>query len=151
MALEWLKQRFNEVSTNLKSEVTKFQNKTFLESVVAGCVLVAYADGVVRPEEKQKMMGFLRNNEVLSAFSSDEVIALFDKYAKQFEFDYQIGQANALQGIAKIKDKPDQARLMVRVCCVIGAADGNFDDNEKEAVRKICAELNLNPKDFDLT
>jgi tellurite resistance protein TerB len=151
MALEWLKQRFNEVSTNLKSEVTKFQNKTFLESVVAGCVLVAYADGVVRPEEKQKMMGFLRNNEVLSAFSSDEVIALFDKYAKQFEFDYQIGQANALQGVAKIKDKSDQARLMVRVCCVIGAADGSFDDNEKEAVRKICAELNLNPKDFDLT
>lgn len=151
MALEWLKQRFNEVSTNLKSEVTKFQNKTFLESVVAGCVLVAHADGVVRPEEKQKMMGFLRNNEVLSVFSTEEVISLFDKYSKQFEFDYQIGQASALQAVAKIKDKSDQARLMVRVCCVIGAADGSFDDNEKAIVRQMCAELNLNPKDFDLT
>ena len=39
---------------------------------------------------------------------------------------------------------------MVRVCCAIGAADGNFDDDEKAVVRKICAELNLNPKDFDL-
>jgi tellurite resistance protein TerB len=151
MALEWLKQRFNEVSTNLKSEVTKFQNKTFLESVVAGCVLVAHADGVVRPEEKQKMMGFLRNNEVLSVFSTEEVISLFDKYSKQFEFDYQIGQASALQAVAKVKDKSDQARLMIRVCCVIGAADGSFDDNEKAIVRQMCAELNLNPKDFDLT
>jgi len=41
--------------------------------------------------------------------------------------------------------------LMVRVCCAIGAADGNFDENEKTAVRNICAELGLNPKDFDLT
>ncbi|MCB1779650.1 MAG: tellurite resistance TerB family protein, partial [Candidatus Competibacteraceae bacterium] len=126
------------------------RNKSFLEAVVAGCALVAHADGVVRAEEKQKMMGFLRNSEVLSAFSTEEVITIFDKYAKQFEFDYQIGQASALQAVAKVKDKSDEARLMVRVCCAIGAADGNFDDNEKAIVRKICAELNLNPKDFDL-
>lgn len=150
MALEWLKQRYSEVSANLKNEVTKIRNKSFLEAVVAGCALVAYADGVARPEEKQKMMGFLRNSEVLSVFSADEVIVIFDKYAKQFEFDHQIGQASALQAVAKVKSKEDEARLMVRVCCAIGAADGNFDDNEKAIVRKICAELGLNPKDFDL-
>ncbi|MDS4040667.1 MAG: tellurite resistance TerB family protein [Candidatus Competibacter sp.] len=150
MALEWLKQRYNEVSATLKSEVTKVRNKSFLEAVVAGCTLVAYADGVVRPEEKQKMMGFLRNSEVLSVFSVDEVIAIFDKYGKQFEFDHQIGQASALQAVAKVKANEAEARLMVRVCCAVGAADGNFDDNEKAVVRKICAELGLNPKDFDL-
>ncbi|MCP5158923.1 MAG: tellurite resistance TerB family protein [Gammaproteobacteria bacterium] len=151
MALEWLKQRYSEVSANLKTEVTKLRNKSFLEAVVAGCALVAHADGVVRAEEKQKMMGFLRNSEVLSAFSTEEVITIFDKYAKQFEFDYQIGQASALQAVAKVKDKSDEARLMVRVCCAIASADGHFDDDEKAIVRKICAELNLNPKDFDLT
>ncbi|MFO1422588.1 MAG: tellurite resistance TerB family protein [Candidatus Competibacteraceae bacterium] len=150
MALEWLKQRYSEVSANLKNEVTKIRNKSFLEAVVAGCTLVAYADGVVRPEEKQKMMGFLRNSEVLSVFSVDEVIAIFDKYAKQFDFDHQIGQASALQAVAKVKSNEAEARLMVRVCCAVGAADGNFDDNEKAVVRKICAELSLNPKDFDL-
>jgi hypothetical protein len=31
MALEWLKQRFNEVSTGLKTEVSKIKNKSFLE------------------------------------------------------------------------------------------------------------------------
>ncbi len=150
MALEWLKQRFNEVSTGLKNEVTKIRNKSFLESVVAGCALVAFADGVCRPEEKQKMMGFLRNSEVLSVFSTEEVIAIFDKYAKQFEFDHQIGQASALQAVAKLKSSEAEAKLMVRVCCAIGAADGNFDEGEKAVVRKICAELSLNPKDFDL-
>ena len=150
MALEWLKQRFNEVSTGLKNEVTKIRNKSFLESVVAGCALVAFADGVCRPEEKQKMMGFLRNSDVLSVFDPQEVIAIFEKYAKQFEFDHQIGQAAVLQVVGKLKGKDSEARLMVRVCCAIGAADGNFDDQEKGVVRKICNELGLNPKDFDL-
>ncbi|MGB4946036.1 MAG: tellurite resistance TerB family protein [Candidatus Competibacter denitrificans] len=150
MALEWLKQRYSEVTANLKTEVSKFKNKSFLEAVVAGCALVAHADGVVKPEEKQKMMGFLRNSEVLSVFDVQEVIAIFDKYSKQFEFDHQIGQASALQVVSKLKGKDAEARLMVRVCCAIGAADGNFDPDEKAVASKICAELGLNPKDFDL-
>ena len=119
MALEGLKQSYSEVPANLKTEVTKIRNKSHLEAVVAGCALVAHADGVVRPEEKQKMMGFLRNSEVLSAFSTEEVIAIFDKYARQFEFDYQIGQAGALQAVAKVKKNEAEARLMVRVLSLI--------------------------------
>lgn len=150
MALEWLRNRVSEVSTSLKNEVNKVRNKTFLEGVVAGCVLVAYADGVVKPEEKQKMMGFLRTSETLSVFNVDEVIATFEKYSQHFEFDPAIGEANALQTVGKLKSKENEARLMVRVCCAIGAADGVFDESEKNAVRKICNELGLNPKDFDL-
>lgn len=150
MALEWLKDRFNEVSASLKTEVTKVRNKTFLEAVVAGCALVAYADGVVKPEEKQKMMGFLQTSDVLSVFDVTEVIKAFEKAAKSFEFDAAIGEANALQTVGKLKGKDAEARLMVRVCCAVGAADGDFDDDEKAAVRKICGELGLNPKDFDL-
>ncbi len=151
MALEWLKQRSSEVLANMKTEVTKLKNKSFLEAVVAGCTIVAHADGAVKSEEKQKMMGFLRSNEALSVFDTNEVIAIFEKYAKNFEFDFQIGQANALQAVAKLKGKEAEARLMVRVCCAVGASDGNFDDHEKAAVRTICNELGLNPKDFDLT
>jgi tellurite resistance protein TerB len=151
MVLEWLKQRYNEVIANLKVEVTRLKNKGFLEAVVAGCALVAHADGVVRPEEKQKMMGFLRNSEVLSVFDVQEVIRIFEKYSKQFDFDHKIGQASALQVVSKLKGKPSEARLMVRVCCAIGAADGNFDEHEKSVVRNICNELELNPHDFDLS
>ena len=150
MALEWLKQRSSEMMGNIKTEVTKFKNKEFLEATVAACVIVVHADGVAKPEEKQKMMGFLRTNESLSVFDSSEVIEIFEKYSKHYEFDAKIGQANALQAVAKLKSKEAEARLMVRVCCVISAADGDFDSNEKTAVRAICNELGLNPKDFDL-
>ncbi len=54
MALEWLKQRYTEVSANLKSEVTKLRNKSFLEAVVAGCALVANADGWSDPRKNKR-------------------------------------------------------------------------------------------------
>ena len=83
-------------------------------------------------------------NEKSLLLDSKSCSLLFDS------FDHQIGQASALQAVAKVKDKEAEARLMVRVCCAVGAADGDFDEKEKAVVRKICTELSLNPKDFDL-
>lgn len=150
MALSWLKTKFDEVSRSLKDEVTKIKNQTFLEGVIAGCAVVAYADGIVRPEEKQKMMGFMRANDVLSVFETGKVIQLFDKAASKYEFDRAIGETEALAAIGKLRAKPSEARLLVRVCCAIGASDGNFDESEKLAVKKICQELGLDPGEFDL-
>jgi tellurite resistance protein TerB len=150
MSLNWLKGKLTEVNKGLKDQVTRIKNTTFLEGVVAGCTVVAYADGVVKPEEKQKMMGFLRNNDALSVFDTGKVIQLFEKYSGRFEFDRSIGEMDCLATIAKVKSKPDEARLLVRVCCAVGASDGNFDETEKQAVRKICKELGLDPADFDL-
>lgn len=150
MVMNWLKGKAAEVSKSLKDEVTKIKSQAFLEGVVAGCTLVAYADGLVKPEEKQKMMGFMRGNDALSVFDSGAIIKLFDKFSSRFEFDRSIGEGDCLQAIGKLKKNESEARLLVRVCCAIGASDGEFDALEQAVVRKICAELGLNPADFDL-
>ncbi len=151
MALEWLKGKYNEVSSSLRNEVSKIKNKQFLESVIAGTVVVAYADGSVSSEEKTKLMEFIRNNDVLSVYDTDIVISTFNKYMAKYEFDRSIGEMECLSIVGKLKSKETEARLLVRVCCAISAADDNFDENEKKAVRSICVELGLNPADFDLT
>ena len=149
MALKWLKDQLTSIQGTLKGEMMRFKNTTLLEGIVAGCATVAYADGVVSPEEKQKMMGFIRQSEALSVYDTNKVIELFNKYMGKYEFDTMSGKAEAMQAIGRVK-KPEEARLVVRLCCVIGAADGNFDDNERAVVTDICRELELNPKDFDL-
>ncbi|MGQ0698682.1 MAG: tellurite resistance TerB family protein [Panacagrimonas sp.] len=150
MSLSWLKGKLSEVSTSLKNEVTKVKSQAFLEATVAGCTMVAYADGLVRPEEKTKMMGFMRSSDVLSLFDSTKVIDLFEKYCRKYEFDKSLGEADCLAVVSKLRAKPTEARLLVRVCCAIGASDGNFDETERAAVRRICNELGLDPGEFDL-
>ena len=68
----------------------------------------------------------------------------------KFEFDEQIGKAEALRSINKIRKQEDASRLLVRVCIAIGASGGNFDQSERAVCHTICNELGLNPADFEL-
>lgn len=146
---DWLKKNVTEARETLNTEITKFKSKDLLEAVLAGCALVAYADGNVSSEEKQKMMGFLKTSDQLKVFDSGDVIKIFQKYVEKFEFDNTIGVGEVMQAVGKFRGKP-QAQLVVRVCCAIGAADGDFDEKEKAVVRRMCSELGLNPSDFSL-
>ena len=144
--LDWVKSK----TEGMKDEVKKFKSKNFMEAVTAGCAMVAFADGIVKPEEKAKMAGFIQRNDALKVFDMNKVIESFEKHVKNFEFDLLIGKGEALKCINKMKKKSDEARLLVRVCCAIGAADGNFDPDEVRTVIEICHELGLDPKEFEL-
>jgi tellurite resistance protein TerB len=143
-----LKQKAGEDRAKSATEVGKFKNREFMEACVAGCGLVAAADGSIDSSEKQKMMKFIQQSDELKVFETKDVIAVFNKVTENFEFDNEIGKAEALKMIGKLRSKPDAARLMVRVCCAIGSADGDFDDKEKQIVREMCRDLNLPPEDF---
>lgn len=140
----------NDAKTKTANSIGKFKNKDFLEAIVAGCAMVAAADGNIDSSEKSKMSGFINRNEALKVFDMGHVITRFNYYADGFAFDFNVGKAECLKAIAKMKKNEEGARLLVSVCCAIGAADGSFDEDEKKAVRDICKELGLNPIEFQL-
>ncbi|MDO6680744.1 MULTISPECIES: tellurite resistance TerB family protein [unclassified Oceanobacter] len=148
--LGWLKTNVSMARDKLTTEVSKFKNKDFMEATATACAMIAAADGDISSAEKMKMTGFINNSPELKAFNLNDVINVFNDACGKFEFDYQIGQAEALKTINKIKKDDGAARLLVRVACAIGASDGSFDDQEKAACRLICSELGLNPADFEL-
>ncbi len=117
---------------------------------MAGCALVAAADGTISSEEKQKMLGFINSSDELKVFNADEVIAAFNNVVGKFDFDFEIGKAEALKVISKIKSDVAASKLMIRVCCIIGAVDGKFDEAEKAIVVLICRELGVDKAEFDL-
>jgi len=141
-----LKNKANE----LKNEALKFKNKDFLNAAMAGSALIAMADGSISSEEKQKMVKFIEHNESLSVFSTKDVIAAFQDFVGQIEFDQDIGSAAAYQAIAKMKSNNEAARLLIRMIISIGSSDGQFDADEKKIATKIAKELGLNPAEFDL-
>ncbi|WP_052646838.1 tellurite resistance TerB family protein [Paenibacillus terrae] len=107
----------------LKDQVTKFKNKNFLDAVVAGCAIVAAADGSIDSQEKQKMTGYIGRSEELKIFEISSVIVRFNHYVDNYDFDPMIGKVEAIKSISKFKGKPDIAKVIVSVCCAIGAAD----------------------------
>ncbi len=148
--LEWLKTNAAKARETLTTEVAKFKNRTFMEATANACALIAAADGEISSSEKMKMSGFINNSPELKVFNQNDVIKVFNDACAKFEFDFSIGQAEALKVVSKIKGKDGEARLLVRVACAIGASDGNFDAKEKAACRLICNELGVNPADFEL-
>ncbi len=146
--------KFGDFLNNAKqtsmSSMKRFTNKKFLDAVVAGCALVAAADGNIDSSEKQKMVGFIQRSEALKVFKTNEVVDRFNNFAGGFEFDHMIGKQEAMNAIAKIKGNQEEARMCVTVCCAIGAADGDFDKNEQQIVKEICNTLNISPTEFGL-
>ncbi len=141
------KEKFNE----LKTDALKFKSKDFLQAVLGGSALVAYADGSVTSDEKKKMMAFIQHNETLSIYDSGEVVNCFKDYIDTFDFDQDVGQAKAMQAIGKMRGKDEQARLIMRIVIAIAASDGDFDSKEKAVAIHIAQELGLDPAEFELS
>jgi tellurite resistance protein TerB len=96
------------------------------------------------------MVSFIQTSDELKVFKLEDVIAFFNQVTSKFDFDADIGKVEALKIVGRIRNNQAAARTMVRVCCVIGASDGNFDESEKAVVRTICAELGLAASEFGL-
>ena len=134
----WLKRNVTEARDALNAEITKFKSKDLLEAIVASSAMVAYADGHVSSDEKQKLMGYLRSSDQLKFFDQNDVIKTFQKYVEKFEFDATIATGEVMSAVTKFKGKPE-AQLVIRVCCAIGSSDGDFDEGERAVVSRMCA------------
>ncbi|MGK0465758.1 tellurite resistance TerB family protein [Clostridium sp.] len=143
---DWLKDQ----KTKAEAGIKQFANKDFMEAVAAGCALIASADGDISSEEKQKMVGYINLNDSLKVFKLNDVLTRFNHYADMFAFDYNVGKAEAMKSITKMKSKTDAGKTLIAVCCSIGAADGDFDKEEVALVKEMCSNLGVNPADFKL-
>jgi tellurite resistance protein TerB len=155
--MEWLKNLTTAASdaassarNALSAEYNKFKNKENFEALVAASVMVSAADGHIDPEEKERMCSFFQRTEGLKDFSTADIKKTFDKYATAHKEDPDFARIDMLRAIGRLKSKPEDARSLVRLACLIGAQDGNFDDDEKKVVRAICRELGLDAADFEL-
>ena len=145
-----LKDQANSLAKNLTTEVAKFKNADFANTAMAVCSLIAAADGSIDAAEKQKTTALIMSNSVLSIFTPSDLKVKFDFFCTKLSSDYDFGKIEAIQAIAKLKSKPDQARAIIQIGVIIGSADGNFDDTEKKALREACLAAGINPSDFDL-
>lgn len=126
------------------NQVTKRDD---LERVVAVYYLIGIADGNFDADEKASMMKAIQSNPALKSFSDDDIMAAYRKIDGFYDLAVPMGNRKALALLEGIDDAAFREELMM-FACVAGAADGSFDDDEKEVARKIAAALKQNPADF---
>jgi tellurite resistance protein TerB len=145
------KARFSKQSWDeVKDEIRQAENEHLMEGIVAGCALVAYADGWVTDQEHDRMLGLIRGFEPITTFGIEDVIATFESVTSRFIADQKRGEAAALMAVAQLRGAACYPTLLVKTCCAIAAADGGFDAEERKVVIRICEALALDPATFDL-
>ncbi len=145
-----LKSRTTDMNSQLKTKAGQFKNKEFANGSMAMCALIAAADGSVDPEERRKTAALITSNDVLAIFPPSDLRDKFDWYCDKLQKDFDFGKVEAIATVAKLKSKPDQARAVIQIGIIIGGADGNFDAQERAAVRDACFAVGIAPTEFDL-
>ena len=145
-----LKARTQEMSGQLKTKAGQFKSKEFANGSMAMCALIAAADGKIDASERQKTAALIMSNDILAIFPPEELRTKFDFYCDKLSKDYDFGKVEAIGTIAKLKSKPDQGRAVVQIGIIIGGADGDFDEDEKKAVKEACFAVGISPSEFDL-
>ncbi len=132
----------------LHDEIKQAKNEHLMEGIVAGCALVAYADGWVTTEEHDRMVSLIRRFEPIAAFGIDDVMASFESVTSAFVAGQADGEAAAYEAVAGVKGEGQYPVLLVTTCCAIADADGGFDAEERKVVMQICSVLGLDAADF---
>ncbi|SDH69014.1 TerD family protein [Desulfosporosinus hippei] len=141
---EWLQKQ----TENARNIVNKYMGKDLTEALVAGSALVATADGVLEASEREKLIDYFRTSQEMRGININEVDSRFNYFVQRIQSDLILGKAEALRAVGKLASKPEAARLVVRLCCAIGFADGEFAPVEKRVVEEICREVHLDPREF---
>ncbi len=145
-----LKSKTVEMNGQLKTKAGQFKSKEFANGSMAMCALIAAADGTIDASERQKTASLILSNDVLAIFPPDELRQKFDFYCDKLGKDFDFGKVEAIATIGKLKSKPDQGRAVIQIGIIIGGADGDFDADERAAVKSACQAVGIPPSDFDL-
>lgn len=145
-----IKDKMSDANDSLQKNIGQFKNKKFADASMAICALVAAADGDIDADERRKTAAFIMSNDTLKVFDASELKNKFDFFCNKLEADYDFGKIDAIQALAALKGKQDQARACIQLGIIIGSADGDFDADEKKAIKEACNAVGIAPSEFDL-
>lgn len=121
-----------------------------MEGIIAGCAIVAYADGWVTQDERRRMLGLIRGFEPIAVFGLDDAVATFEALSDRFASDHDQAEHESFEAVAKLRGAQRYPALLVEACCAIASADGGFDAEERSAAIRICDVLGLDPAQFNI-
>ena len=138
---------FKKKTAALKATIHKVENRDLMEAIVAGAILVAYADGDCTQAELTKLADIIESNDNLKHFGS-EIGATIDKYSLMFESGKRLAKMKLMKEIADVNADETQKVEAFIIAIEIADADGNIDEDEAKVLKEIGRTLGLNPDTY---
>lgn len=132
----------------LSARYDRIRHRPFMEATMAGCALVAVADGEVSFSERIRLDQMLESLEELQAFDPHEAVDRFNDWVQRLADEPQAGEAEALEAVARVAEDPEDAALLLKLCVALCRADGSFTETERLAVRRIAEALGTPAPDY---
>ena len=137
---KWLK----EAKDKAKDLFSGTGGEDRLRGALAACCWVAAADGKYDPREIDSIVHAMKME--FPDVPEHKVMQILGELKAYFEFGVEYGISKFKGMISKLQgDKV--APTIPAICCAVGGADDDFDDDEKAVVREICKLLTIgNPR-----
>jgi tellurite resistance protein TerB len=148
--LQSLKDVLDSATAAVTAQASRIKNQAFADACMATCALVAAADGTIDDDEIAATADAISHLDALQHFDVSKLQTTFEGFCTKLKSSAAFGKIDCQKAITKLKGKDAEARACVMVGEIIGAADGNFDPDEKKVVHSICNWLGLNPTEFDV-
>jgi tellurite resistance protein TerB len=145
MPLRWVRTKFGDFRSQVLGELaTEFEaevSEDLVQAVAAAASLVAFADGVLSPEEREELLAVFEEEDRLTEIDLDDLFDAFDDYAERFGEDPKAAAAEAWTAVSVFDDSPEPGRLVVRAALAVASTDGVLSPAEEQAVRQLCDAL----------
>jgi tellurite resistance protein TerB len=152
MPISWLKAKYadfkTEVLEELATELEEDASEDVIEALAAATAMVAFADGVSSPEEREELLGVFEEEDRLTEIDLDDLFDAFDDYAERFAEDPAAAENEVLTAVAVFDDAPELGRLILRGAVAVASSDGSLSPAEEAAVKRLCDVLGLEPRDL---
>ncbi len=125
------------------------RSRQFLEAAMGASAMLALADGEISFAELMARDYVLDHIKELQVFNANEAAELFRTYAETISNNPQKGKIMVLEAINQLSGDKELASLLVRICTVIGKADYDLSQQEREVINTFCDVLGLETEEID--
>ncbi len=125
----------------IRREVERFQNRGFLEAVMAVAALAAMADGEYGLAEKYRAEELLSEIPIFDVFDLSEAMEILDEDVFALRSD-RIAATRALEArVAAYADDRDRARTLLPAAHAIITSDGVTTETERAEFERLAGLL----------
>ncbi|MEZ8293432.1 TerB family tellurite resistance protein [Vibrio splendidus] len=126
-----------------QQSIAKAANKGFLEASVYASIFIAMADGHLSQDEVRTISTFVRDFPLLRSFPADELQQKIEEAIKAFTSDEFAAESFLMEKLRGFRESGEESLYLVNIAVSIGHSDQEFRAEEKNRVRRICAEMQL--------